>query len=239
MALGAIWDADPDAKPKQRAARVDDVMGVWSIGKMGENGDPMSLMTLRFVTGDPKTADAIAELYGGTVVELPNGGDNFLEVVTDAKSIEGIMTFAQWTSDMKWFANNKLVHHCDGTHFLSPEDKKGQECGCPKYVAERKALSRDRIGPSPAFELFFRLADDPDLGVMKFKTGSWKLVDVEHEHLAALKRIDGEALVRFENEYVEYTPKKGPRAGTLVSFNTPKIKVLKPYQDAIADEPSY
>lgn len=239
MALGNIWQTDPDSKPKERVNRSGDVAGVWSIGKKGESGEPVSLMTLRFATGDPKTADAIAELYGGAVVELPNGGDNFLEVVTDAKSVEGIMKLADWHSDMKWFANGKLVHHCDGTHYLSPEERKGTACDCPKFLAERKAKSRDRIGPSPSFELLFRLADDPDLGVMKFKTGSWKLAEVEHEHLHALRQIDGEALVKFENEYVEYVPKKGKMANRTVSFNTPRVRVIKAYQDAITDEPDY
>jgi hypothetical protein len=35
---------------------------------------------------------------------------------------------------------------------------------------------------------------------------------------------------------VEYTPKKGPMRNKLVSYTKPVIKVVKAYDDAIADD---
>lgn len=238
-----IWQTDPENKPKERVSYSDNTDGAFSIGKQDENGDPVALDTFRLMTAKPEVAAAVAQLLGGNVVETETASENFIEVVTEADKIPVIVDGPGGLySDFKSWNRGKLTHHCDGVSFLShPSNDKliGKACGCPELFAERKQAARDGIGPSPSIELKFRLADDPDLGTFKFKTGAWTLAGVLHESEARLERIKGEALVELSLEFVEFIVKKGKNKGTQVSYYRPGIEVIKSYGDAIADEPPF
>ncbi|WBP87025.1 recombination directionality factor [Kitasatospora cathayae] len=228
MAL-RIFDTDPEAKPKPRFT--DDTVGRFHSGKAVDNV-PVALSEWRVSTGDPEVADAIAQLFGGSPVELETTSENYISVETDQPKVLVVLDGPKAIhADMKLWNRSKLVHHCDGVEFLSPEEKRGSRCGCPELFAERKQAAKDYMGPSPSISITFRLADDYELGKFRFQSGSWSLAEVLHEYEAALARIDGEALAELTLELVEYTTKKG-RA---VSYYKPVLKVLKSYADAIAD----
>jgi hypothetical protein len=237
-----IWQTDPENKPQERVSSKADLDGLVSIGAQDENGDPVSLDTFRIATSDPKTADAIAELFGGTPVETERTADHFIDVITTRDKLLVVVDRpSDLYSDMKQWNNGKLTHHCDGVSFLSHpsrEEMVGKPCGCPELFVERKQAARDYMGPSPSIDLTFRLADDTDLGRFRFHTGSWGLAKVLHQAEDKLARIDGPALVEISMELVEFTIKKGPKRGQNVSYYLPKIKPIKAYADAVADDPS-
>lgn len=128
------------------------------------------------------------------------------------------------------------MHHCDGKAFLSPPEKAGSPCFCPATMAERKAAAKEFRGPKPSIEITFRLADDTELGEFKLSTGSWGLVSVLHQVKAKLERIGEPTLIELEIENVSFIAKNGPMKGKTVSYNQPVVRVLKSFNDAIADE---
>ncbi|MFF4424178.1 hypothetical protein ACFY04_25915 [Streptomyces sp. NPDC001549] len=231
-----IFDTDPNAKPKERVSFSDDTVGKFHSGRQVD-GVPEALSEWRISTGDPVVAQSVAQLFGGEPIETDSAAENFIDVFTDKSSIPVVLDGADAIyADMKLWNRNKLVHHCDGSEFLSPEEKAGKSCGCPELFAERKQAAKDFIGPAPSISITFRLADDTELGKFKFQSGSWMLASVLHEYENALNAVGGPALADLSLELVEYTVKKGPNKGRNVSYVKPVIDVLKAYNDAIADE---
>ncbi|MFI9206180.1 hypothetical protein [Streptomyces sp. NPDC053048] len=236
MVALTIFDTDPNAKPKPRQTFSDDTVGRFSSGR-SVDGVPEALSEWRISTGDMTVAKAVAQLFGGEPVETDSASENFIDVFTDRETVLIVLDGPEAIhADMKLWNRNKLVHHCDGSLFLSPDEKKGQPCHCPELFAERKQAAKDLMGPVPSITVTFRLADDPELGKFKFQTGSWVMASVLHEYENDLAAIDGSALAELTLELVEYTIKKGKNKGRNVSYYKPVIKVLKSYNDAIADE---
>ncbi|AFU62220.1 recombination directionality factor [Streptomyces phage TG1] len=239
MAGFNLWATDPENKPKPRQTFSDDAVGRLHGGYMDTTGrkpKPVALSEWRFSTGDKVVADALAQLFGGTPAENDDtDSEHFIDVFTEAKRVPVIVEPDGIEADMKQWVNGKLIHHCDGVKFLSPDDKRGDLCGCPSLFAERKAAAKDYQGPNPSIKVTFRLADDPELGKFTYSTGSWTLAAVLHEALNDLDRIGETAYGYVELEYVEFIPSRGPMRGKTVSYTKPVLKFVKPYNDAIAD----
>ncbi|MEU9047518.1 MULTISPECIES: hypothetical protein [unclassified Kitasatospora] len=225
-----IFETDPDAKP--RGTFSDDTVGRFHSGKQDEDGTPVALDEWRISTGDPEVASAVAQLFGGTPEETETDKENFIVVDTSTAKVKVVIDGASAiSSDLKLWNGSNLIHHCDGIEFLSPEEDKGKPCRCPSLMVDRKAAAKVKRGPSPSISVLFRLADDPNLGIFRFQSGSWKLAEVLYEVENALDRIGGEALCSLELERVEYTTKRGRD----VSYVKPVIRVLKSWNDAVAD----
>jgi hypothetical protein len=235
MAL-KIWDTDPNNKPKPRQTFSDDTVGRFHSGR-SVDGQPEALSEWRISTGDPEVGKAVAQLFGGTPVEDEEStSENYIDVFTERESVTVILSGpGAIKDDMKLWNRSKLVHHCDGVSFLSPDERKGKPCGCPELFADRKQAARDLMGPSPSIDIFFRLADDPELGVFKFHSGAWTLAAVLHEYANDLERIGGEAVAELGLELVEFTIKKGPKKGLHVSYYKPVLERIRSYNDAIAE----
>ncbi|MEU5429020.1 hypothetical protein AB0H73_25985 [Streptomyces olivoreticuli] len=224
-----IFETDPSAKPK--AAFADDTVGRFHGGRQ-ENGIPVALAEWRVTTGDPEVAAAVAHLMGGTPVETDSTSENFIEVLTTTDKVKIVLSGADSiTSDLKLWNGPSLIHHCDGVEFLSPDEDKGKPCHCPALMEDRKAAAKSKRGPAPSIAVTFRLAEDYDLGLFRLQTGSWKLAEVLHEVENALDRVGSEALAELSLELVEFTTK----AGRDVSYRKPVIRVLKSWNDAVAD----
>ncbi|MFD7257806.1 hypothetical protein [Streptomyces sp. NPDC059874] len=243
MALD-IWVTDPENKPEPRVTYSDDTVGRLHSGYMDETNpkkpQPVALTEWRFSTGERTVGDAVAQLFGGTPVENEEStSENFIDVFTNATKIPVIIDPDGIESDMKQWINGKLVHHCTGARFLShpDEDNIGTPCGCPALFAERKQRAKDYMGPNPSITVTFSLADDPELGLFKFQTGSWTLAKILHESEEALARVGagGSVLAELELKYVEFVLTKGKDRGKTVSYTKPEIHIKKSYNDAIAE----
>ncbi len=226
-----IWDADPDAAPKERASFSEDVVGRFRSGRQVEiDGKmvPESLSEWRVTTGDPAVVEKLKELLGGESSEWETDKEDNLQVLTDSATAKILIEPEGVDASFKQFMPGiGLTHHCDGFEFLSPDEDKGLPCKCPSLVAERKLAADKGRGPKPSVDVKFRLQDAPDLGIFRFNSGSWKLVEALGPLFTELDKYPGKqvrATITIEN--VTYTPQKGPRAGQEVSYNKPVVKVL-------------
>lgn len=226
-----IFETDPDAKPAARPTFDDGTVGKMHSGKL-VGTKPVSLNAWRFSTGDHAVADALVELFGATKEDTRSEKENFLSIETDAESIPVILANAKaLTSDMKQWINGKLVHHCDGVEFLSPDEKAGVPCGCPIFFKDRKEAAKNYQGPAPSIKVIFSLAEDPELGTFAFATSSWTMAEVLWQYEEAFGEIDGEIAADMRLELVEYTTKQG-RA---VSYRKPVFENIRSLNDAVAE----
>jgi hypothetical protein len=231
LSLRRIYETDPGSKPKARFA--NDYVGRFRSG-MTQNNRPVSLPEWRVTTGDPDTAEAIAELMGGRPEEWDTTGEDAMQVLTDRDSVEIVIDGSKAIrSRMILWGRQGPIHECDGVDFLSPEEDKGKPCGCPPLLVDRKAAAKSGRGPAPSVEVTFRLAEDTELGKFRFVSSSWELVKVLHEVEDALDRVGGPALCKLSLELVEFVTKDGKP----VSYRKPVVRVIKAYADAIADAP--
>lgn len=230
-----IFATDPEAKAarEEREAKSESMKRPeWAFQfRSGKRvgTQPMSLRTWRIVTPKVEVAEALKELFNGTISEAPNGDyavDTPLDrisVIVDASKIESKLI--QW-------ADNLPVHECDGSVYLSPEDDKGKACGCPKLLDDRKEKAKQRRGPKPNIVVPIRLPLDEDLGTGKYTATAWSFAEDLTYTMQALKRIDGEALCVLRLDYVEWE-----KNGEMRSFIKPVLDVIGAYQDAIAEDP--
>ncbi|MEU5974283.1 hypothetical protein [Streptomyces sp. NPDC047315] len=218
-----IFETDPDAMPKGTFS--DDTVGRFHSGR-SVNNVPEALAEWKVTTGDPDVAEVIAALMGGTPEMTDSTSENFIEVLTTTKRVRVVLSGPDAISaDMKLWNGSNLIHHCDGVDYLSPEEDKGKACGCPPLMEDRKADAKTKRGPAPSISVCFRLAENYNLGIFRFQTGSWKLAEVLHEIGNALDKVGGEAEAELSIELVEYTTTRGRD----VSYLKPVIKVLKPW----------
>ncbi|WP_367140418.1 MULTISPECIES: hypothetical protein [Streptomyces] len=233
MAL-QIFATDPDARPKPKPEHTfsNDFTFQFRSG-MQVRKKPVSLATWRVLSGDPAVADAIAQLMGGSPEEYDPTKEMNLHVMTDAESVEVVIDGSRAIEDklILWGRTGGPVHECDGVSFLSPPERKGEPCGCPKLMSERKEAARQGIGPAPSINVTFRLAHDYELGKGRFIASAWSLAEVVHEVKDALDAVEGEALCRLTLEHVSFVN----NAGQKVEFRKPVIEVLGSYNDAIAE----
>ncbi|MCX5153712.1 hypothetical protein OG914_06765 [Streptomyces sp. NBC_00291] len=228
-----IFATDPDAKPKPKP-ELDfstDFTFQFRSG-MVVNKKPISLPAWRVVTGDPLVADAVAQLLGGTVEEYDSTKEANLHILTEAESVEVVIDGSKAVDDkLILWGRTGPIHECDGVAFLSPPERKGDPCGCPKLMTERKEMARQGIGPAPAINVTFRLAHDYELGKGRLIASAWTLAEVIHEVKDALDDVDGEALCRLTLEHVSYVNSTGVK----VDFRKPVIEVIGSYNDAVAE----
>jgi len=238
----SIFDADPDAKPREPVTYEGPAFSVISYEYNKEENRPERLDGWGFQVARPDDAGAVQELYGGRSVDLDHKRYT-TGVYTDCTSLNVVITDVE--SDMKLWNGSTLVHHCTGTHFLSdPPGKgvKGDECGCPETIRERKTAAKDKWGPRPDIRVRFQLADDRELGTGEMKTGSWDLSGELESYLAA-KLADaekrdpsGEIAAELYIKTVEYVSKSGPRKGKTTSYQYPSLRNIRALNDAVTED---
>jgi hypothetical protein len=228
-----IWDTDPEAKPKPRVSFDDGTVGTLHSGKQ-VNGQATALPHFRFMVADDDVAEGLAALFDAKVTHTGVDKENHIEVECfEVDAIEVIFNGpAALSSDLKLWINKKLVHHCDGELFLSPPEKQGLACNCPRSLAERKAAADEYRGPSPSMKMVFRLAGTGSDDTFAYSSGSWKLAEVFDDYQATIAKLGGEAIATLRLELVEFINK---RTGKLVSYRKPVLDNIRPYNDAIAE----
>lgn len=219
--ISRIFD-HPDAAAARRARKSRDIVARFNAG-MKIDDRPLSLEHWRITSDDPEVLDTLRALYGGSEPEEweTKRRDN-LELLTDTSSVQIILDGPRSIiSSFKLFGRSgKPIRVCDG---IETED--GQPCKCGVAISDRKEAHRAGDGCQPEMVFFFELADAPDLGRMKFQTGSWTLVEDLPDIEDALTDLDGPALAELELEVVEFTTRRGEER----RFIRPRVRVLGPY----------
>ncbi|WAB10807.1 recombination directionality factor [Arthrobacter phage Tuck] len=233
MALKIFGD-NPETASAPRKRFADDVVGRFRSGHQ-INNRPAALTEWRVTTGDPEVADAVHEILGGDAPQDWDAkGEDNIEVFTASKEVEIILEGEKALRQkmVLWSRAGKLVQSGDGQTIDYPEDKVGPDPDAHLSFQERKAKARDGIGAEPQIEVYFRLADDPDLGIFKFQTGSWSMAsdlaynDVEGELADYVADSDsGKVLASLKLEEVSFVAKNGPRAGQTVTYTKPVLKI--------------
>ena len=232
-----IFGKNPDAQPSARKGNAfrDDVVGRFRSGHQ-INGRPAALSEWRVTTGDPEVADKIHEILGGDAPqEWEARGEDNLEVFTASGEVEIILegTKALRQQMVLFSRAGKLIYASDGETITYPEDQKGDpDPDAELAFQERKAKARDGLGAEPQIEVYFRLAEDPDLGIFKFQSGSWSMAsDLAYDDTegnlrdAIADSEDGKARATLKIEEVSFVAKNGPRAGQTVRYNKPVLKI--------------
>lgn len=237
-----IFVTDPDAKPAERVQTTTYERAAFQFRtgmQVPDERNPkrmkgISLPNWRVVTDDERIAGGIAELFGGQSEEFDPTKNMPWHVLTETNSVEVVIDGSKAVEDklVQWGGVGGPMHECDGEFSLLSDDK-GEPCGCPTTLRERKDRASKNRGPKPSINIEFTLPGvGADLGKGKLIATAWSLAEVIHEVKNALDNVDGPALCRLEIEHVEYTSKVyGP-----VSYYWPKVVVLGSYNDAIADE---
>lgn len=213
-----IFKVDPNAKSQRFS---DDIVGRFRSGAQ-VNGRPLALEEWRVTTGDPEVAKAVQDMLGGDdPQEWATQTEETLEVFTKSKTLEVVFDGpGAIRSGMVLWGRNGIIHQCDGE--VTTEGTACPQAG--KTVKERKEAAKAGHGCEPNIQVYFRLAEDPDLGKFKFFSGSWTLAEDIGDAEAALERIDGPARGTLTLEVVEYTTKAGQHR----RFTKPVVKVKGP-----------
>ena len=230
MSLKIFGGENGEAPKKQKFS--DDIVGRFRSGYQVENGrkkTPVALQEWRVTTGDPEVAEAVRGLMGGDpAAEWDASGEDNLEVFTTSQEVEVILDgpSALRQRMILWGRNGKVIRESDGETCTdgTPDPQAGQS------LQERKQAARDGVGAEPQIELYFRLAENPELGIFKFQSGSWSLAsDLAYNSVSEeLEDIDGKARATLALEEVSFVAKQGPRAGQTVSYTKPVVKILGP-----------
>lgn len=217
---GSIFNKAPNS-----SAGSDDVVGRFRSGFQANNR-PVALDHWRITTGDPAVAASIHELLGGDEPSEweTKTGEN-LQVFTEADSVEVIFDGpgSVKATLVLWSAKGGKVRETDGEFLI--EEGKVTDTPDPDRnlpLSERKEMAKDGTGPEPSLQAYFRLADAPDLGKMKFFSGSWTAIESFSEAEEQLAEINGPTRARLSLERVEFTTKAGEER----SYTKPNIEIL-------------
>ncbi|MCP3800211.1 hypothetical protein NLX83_13175 [Allokutzneria sp. A3M-2-11 16] len=218
-----IFETDPDAKRKSRNTFADDIVGRFR-GGMLAGRRPVALSEWRVTTDDPDVADRVAALFGGEPEEWDTDRADVHQVLTTTAVVPIVIESADCLrARMTLFGLQGPIHVCDGMYSLADDDR-GEPCGCPRSLQDRKDLAKSGKGPKPDISLKFRLADDPDLGLFLFGSGSWSLVNDLPDLESRLADADGPVRAELRLVHVQYTTKKGRD----VEYHRPEIAITGP-----------
>jgi hypothetical protein len=226
-------DANGETAKKNKSTFQDDVVGRFRSGYVAGR-KPVALQEWRVTTGDPTVADRIVELLGSPegVKEWDATGEDNLEVFTEAPSVNIIIENEKALRQaMVLYGRDGIVHISDGETITVPEEKKGQpDPQAGLTFQERKAAHRAKelTAAQPRVELWFRLADEPDLGLFKFQSSSWSLVsDLDYngteDELAELAAAGTGVRATLALEEVSFVAKNGPMKGKTVAYTKPVV----------------
>lgn len=200
----------------------DDVVGKLSAGYQN-NGRPVSLDEWRFVSDDAEVAQTIADLYGGEVQEITKtkkNGDVVVEyeVFTKAKSLNIIIDSPEAVSaEFVHWANGEMIGRGDG---ITMEDGTADP-GAHLPEAERKDKAKKGLVPAPETTVYFRLADNEDLGVFRYvKSQAWGFERqlARNGFYDSLDDAEGPIKAKIGRNPVSFVAKTGPMAGKTVSY---------------------
>ena len=200
-----------------------------------EKERPARLDTFRFTTGSEVHAQAIAQLYGGTV--QPWGSE--FEVITDKSAIAVTVpprdeVVTQW---YEMWTGGGAARRCDS----QAEQISGQPCLCAALLErfespQDKALERSRLAAmnppracKPVTRINVMIPDLPGLGVFRLDT---------HSYYAAVEIGDTARLMQMAQEQGVFLPaqlrieqRSRVAGGQTKKYPVPVLEVLATFRD--------
>lgn len=166
---------------------------------------PVKLDAFRFTTPNRRTADAVADLFGGTVEAWEAGsGRAEWEVVTTATDLPVAIPpgepLTQWN---ELYSAAGCIRRCDGV----TETLSGSACLCPAAGPDRLELAQRGGACKPTSRLSVVLPDLPGLGVWLYRTtGYYAAVELgataDLLHRAAVAGVMLPARLRLEQREI-------------------------------------
>lgn len=196
------------------------IVGRFGHGRIAENR-PISLPFWCLTTSDQRIATEVLRVLGNSEESTDvQGGES--EVVTKSTSLSVVVDGpGAIVTQMKLWGPGGLVHHCDGAVLLQPAAKRGDPCGCPESISDRKAYAKAGLGPQPNIVVTFELTGI-DLGRFEFQSASWKLFETVHEVRSMLALVNGPTTCEMTLELAEFTTTSRRR----VSYYKPVLRVV-------------
>ena len=219
--------------PKQTQSFSSDIVGRFRSGYV-ENDRPVALETWRVTTGDPDVAGKVAEMLGGDEAQnWETKGEDNLEVFGKENSVEVILEGAKAVRQaMVLYGRKGIIYVSDGETITYPDERKGEtDPQAGEDLATRKAKDKEGTGAQPRLEVYFRLAEDPEMGIFKFQSGSWSFASdlAYHGVEDQLTDLVADGVERIAAtlslEVVTFTAKNGPRAGKEVRYTKPVLTI--------------
>lgn len=213
-----------DGENAESGERANDIVGRFRSGYQAGNR-PVALTEWRITTGDPEVAESIATLMGAD--EEPSKWETTTEekiqVFTKTAKVNVIVDGpgAVRASLVLWGQGGKILE-TDGTYLYDDEGNLTDEiCAMTagKTMKELKELDRKGKGPGASLQVYFRLADAPDLGKFKFFSGSWTALDAFAEEADRLVDL-GEGPYRYTLELKKVEFEKD---GETIRFTKPVL----------------
>lgn len=174
-------------EPRPESKTYADVVGSFRSGEV-RRGKPIALQEFRVTCVDTDTAEAIATLFGGEMEENDNDREP-MQVRTNVNRVD--VEFTKIDSSLKVFSNNEFVRSCNGS-VQTGGDHTGEPCPCAGLTLQERKDSKG--GCKPSVEVTFRLKDNPELGLFRFRSGSWSLLESVQAAEAKVDNADGEVV---------------------------------------------
>lgn len=177
------------------------------------------------------------EVFGGEAPQpWETTQEDNLEVFTASPEVDIIIANSKALRQrmVLWSRQGKLVIDSDGATYADGTPDPDAEL----TFAERKKKDQDGLGPAPQIEVYFRLAEEPDLGVFKYQTGSWSMLSdlVRDGTPARLAGIGRPALAQLGIEYIVFKAKNGPRTGETISYRKLVLTIVRPWSATVYAE---
>lgn len=206
----------------RRQQRQNEVAGRFRAGTL-VGGNPVPLREWRVTTADRDVAEAIMRLFGSEhdePQEWETKGEDNLEVFTKAYSVDVVLDGTQAVDArmVVWTRGQKRLFVCKGQVY-EPKESEPFECEADDFSNKTEHRANQHVC-EPFIKVRFRLADDPDLGLFEFQTGSWGFAMTVGGILYDLQQIDGPALASLSLERTEIE-----KDGETIRFTKPVLRV--------------
>lgn len=227
-----IFTVNEDNADGETSGSSNDVVGRFRSGYQVDNR-PVGLTQWRVTTGDPEVAESIAALLGAeeepSTWETKTGENrqvfttsNEVEIIVEPKSVKATLVL--------WGQGGKICE-TDGT-YLYDEDGNltDEECifTAGKTLQELKDSHRSGKGPGPSLQVYFRLAEAPQLGKFKFFSGSWTALDAFSKVADVMAESSTARRFTLELDVISFKNKKGED----ITYTKPVLTDLGPvYND--------
>lgn len=143
----------------------------------GRNGgkQPKRSKTWRLTSPDKHPLEVMKSLFGGTIIDFPQGRVDKFCLVTDVTELPVAVTATEETQWMEHWQEGKCVLRCDGCTIVGPRTspQRGKPCLCRrKYPVEEDRIeaAKKQLACAIQTRVSMMIPDAPDLGLWRLDT---------------------------------------------------------------------